>query len=256
MNHKDLLTNEQKKIKTLLWDADILFYRASAKHWDATERAIEAALETLRYINDIFDPSKTKLYISGSKNFRKTIYPEYKANRLKMERPPCLEEVKQWFIDNSYVEPVVDHLEADDLLGLNQEEDTCIVSIDKDLLMIPGWHYNHVKDELCYVSEWAGIYQFYYQLLVGDPTDNIRGAKGIGKAKATKILAHCTTERELREAVEDHFSCFEELDMNAKCIWIQRKDRENWNDPAKCESKRQIPAEDSSSSDFGGIPES
>ncbi|HET8686278.1 MAG TPA: hypothetical protein VFM18_06390 [Methanosarcina sp.] len=130
-------------------------------------------------------------------------------------------------------------MEADDLLGLHQTEDSCIVSIDKDLLMIPGWHYNYVKDDLCYVSEWAGIYAFYKQLLVGDPSDNIKGAKGIGKAKAERILANCTTESELLEAVEPYFSCFEELDMTAKCLWIQRKGRVNWNDTTKRESEGQ-----------------
>ncbi len=186
------------------------------------------------------------LFVSGTKNFRKTIYPEYKANRAKLVRPPCLEEVKQWFIDNGYTEPIVDHLEADDLLGLHQEEDTVIVSIDKDLLMIPGWHYNYVKDELLYVTEWTGIYTFYNQLLVGDPTDNIKGAQGIGKAKSAKILAHCRSERELRDAVEPYFSCFEEMDMNAKCLWIQQKGRTDWNEISECESEREEPTEDCS----------
>jgi len=127
-------------------------------------------------------------------------------------------------------EPIVDHLEADDLLGLNQTRNTCIVSIDKDLDMIPGWHYNHVKEVLYYVTEWDAIYNFYYQLLIGDPSDNIKGAKGIGKAKAARILEDCETEAELYEAVSDHYTCFEELDMNASVLWIQRNNRINWKD--------------------------
>ncbi|HET8685324.1 MAG TPA: hypothetical protein VFM18_01520 [Methanosarcina sp.] len=213
----------------MLVDLDIVCYRASAVAWDNTENGITLALETLTTLRDVLKPSKEMLFLSGDRNFRKTIYPEYKANRIKMERPPCLEEVKSWFIEQNLVEPIQEHLEADDLLGLHQTEDSCIVSIDKDLLMIPGWHYNYVKDDLCYVSEWAGIYAFYRQLLVGDPADNIKGAKGIGKAKAEKILANCTTESELLKAVEPYFSCFEELDMTASCLWIQRKGRVNWN---------------------------
>ena len=247
-------TPKPSEIKKLLVDQDILCYRAAAVAWDQPENAIALTQETLTSIKQEFGISDVMLFLSGNKNFRKTIYPEYKLNRQKLERPPCLEEVKQYFIDNLLAEPIVEHLEADDLLGLNQTEDSCIVSIDKDLDLIPGWHYNHVKQVLYYVNEWEAIYNFYYQLLVGDPADNIKGAKGIGKAKAVKILDDCDTEEELFNAVYPYFTCYDELDMTAKVLWIQRKDRENWDDTGIGKEQRQNLAENCEGSDTEDIP--
>lgn len=194
--------------------------------------AVHGAHEMLANIEVNTGITDMVLYISGKNNFRKQIYPEYKANRLKTERPPVLVPLVQYFCENKGALSE-DTLEADDLLGLNQTEKTAIVSIDKDLLMIPGWHYNFVKDELIFVSEFDGLRNFYSQLLIGDPADNIKGAQGIGKAKAAKILDGCENETELRNAVFPYFSCEEEMAMNASCLWIQQKGRVKWNDPSQ-----------------------
>lgn len=127
-------------------------------------------------------------------------------------------------------EPIIDHLEADDMIGLAQDNDSCIVTIDKDLDCITGWHYNFVKEMLYYVGAHDAKYNFYFQLLCGDPADNVKGAAGIGKAKATRILDGCETDEEFLEAVTPYFSCFEELDMNASCLWIQQKGKEVWHE--------------------------
>lgn len=166
------------------------------------------------------------MYFSGDNNFRKKIFPEYKANRAKTERPPSLPLVKQHFIH--YPDQVADELEADDLLGINQTEETCIVSIDKDMLTIPGWHYNFVKDEFVFITPEEAIKLFYTQLLTGDPADGVKGAKGIGAVKALKILADCSTEQEYAETCLGYFSTYEEMKMNADCLWIQRAGRLTW----------------------------
>jgi 5'-3' exonuclease len=71
-------------------------------------------------------------------------------------------------------------------------------------------------------------------LLVGDPTDNIKGASGIGKVKASRILEGITDESALYDAVRGHYSSMEELEMNARCLWIHRKEdddvTERWKD--------------------------
>jgi len=182
------------------------------------------------------------LFLSGDNNFRKKIYPEYKANRRKMIRPPSLEYMKDWFKLN-YPVHIQDEVEADDLLGLAQDDTTCIVSIDKDMLMIPGWHYNYVKNELKYVNYLDGLHHFYTQLLVGDTADNIKGAKGIGVAKAQRILMDCETEEDMLNATYPYFSCWEEYDMTAKLLWIRRKGRIDWNDTGIGESKKEIDGE-------------
>lgn len=192
--------------------------------------------------------STMDMFISGDSNFRKKIYPEYKANRRTMIRPPMLEPLKQWALVH-WEARVEDTLEADDLLGFAQTDETVIVSIDKDMLMIPGWHYNYVKDELKYVTNIDGLRHFYTQILVGDPADNIKGAKGIGAVKAERILRDAETEEEMLEAVADYFSCWEELDMTARLLWIQQKGRKDWNETGIGESQRKKFAEDCSGLD-------
>lgn len=237
MNTSIPLILKQNGINKLLVDLDIVLYRTASVVWELSgiNDAVNIANDMLGGIQVNTGIQDMVLYISGDKNFRKQIYPEYKANRFKTERPPVLMPLVGWF-ETYYGAIKEDTVEADDLLGRNQTDKTAIVSIDKDLLMIPGWHYNFVKDELTFVSEFDAIYNFYTQLLVGDPADNIKGATGIGKAKAPKILDGCETEEELRNAVTPYFSCEEEMDMNAQVLWIQQKGRLRWNDTKQCES--------------------
>lgn len=234
-------------IKKLLIDGDLICYRACCgpDSWTDPKVGINASLDSLSYIFENTGVKEYEIYFSGENNFRYKIFPEYKANRRKMERPPSLPVVKQHFISSP--EQVADELEADDLLGLNQTEDTCIVSIDKDMLTIPGWHYNFVKDEFIYITPEEAIYRFYYQLLVGDPADGIKGAKGIGAKKAEKILQDCEVEEHYFESCRDYFSSYEEMKMNASCLWIQRAGRLTWEegiDTPIGQGQGQNPAED------------
>lgn len=177
-----------------------------------------------------------KLYLTGSNNFRYQIYPEYKAQRLKVPKPEFLEDVRQCLV-RDYDAVVSDGCEADDLLGVDQtiyneqEIPSRIVSIDKDLDQIVGNHYNPKHKREYIVSPRDSIRFFYYQLLVGDSADNIKGAKGIGPTKAEKILADCITEKEHYDAVEPFFSCDEELELNAQVLWIWRKMNDKWVKP-------------------------
>lgn len=135
-------------------------------------------------------------------NFRYKIYKEYKANRASLPRPRFLETLKEYLVTRWEARIAYGH-EADDALGIEQcnrnvgysKEDlfdaqtSCICSIDKDLLQIPGNHYNFVKKEFIYVSPDIGLQHFYRQILIGDTSDNIGGCKGIGPVKAERILA-------------------------------------------------------------------
>jgi 5'-3' exonuclease len=201
------------------------------------------------------------IFLSGDNNFRYDIYPEYKANRTA-PKPVLLRALKDYLIEK-YDAQVSDGCEADDLLGIEQcklfyedEDDaasgkwqknlysTIICSIDKDLRMIPGNHYSFEISgvsskgdrwirpaEKVYVEPFEGLKRFYTQILTGDSTDNVKGAAGIGKVKAERILRDCTTEQEMLEAVRDHFSSDEELEMTGACLWIFRKPNDRWRIP-------------------------
>jgi DNA polymerase-1 len=186
------------------------------------------------------------IFLSGENNFRYEIYPEYKSNRTQ-PKPRFLKEVKDYLIEK-YKAEVSDGCEADDLLGIAQcnalSGDTIICSLDKDLRMIPGMHYSFEISgtsklgkqwtrpmEIVEVQPFEGLKRFYTQILTGDSTDGIKGAAGIGKVGAEKILRDCTTEQEMFEAVSDHFSSEEELLMTGQCLWIWRKPDDRWRIP-------------------------
>lgn len=117
-----------------------------------------------------------KLFITGDDNFRKvvSVTRPYKGHRKKVDRPYHYETVKRYLLEELNAIRV-DTCEADDLLAVHQKDDTCICSLDKDLKMVPGWHYNWNTDIKRRVSEEEGYRWFMYQLLVGDGTDNIIG---------------------------------------------------------------------------------
>jgi DNA polymerase-1 len=174
------------------------------------------------------EATEYRLFLTGKNNFRYSIYPEYKAHR-PTEKPFWLEKCRQYLIATFNAE-VIDGQEADDALGIAQTEDTIICSIDKDLLMIPGRHYNFVKDEFQEVTNDSGMRHFYMQCLTGDRSDNIKGIEKIGPKKAEKILAGCVTEQEMFNAVREAYSNDEEFLMNGRVLWIRRKENEDWKD--------------------------
>jgi DNA polymerase-1 len=113
-------------------------------------------------------------------------------------------------------------------MGIHQTEETIICTIDKDLLMIPGQHYNFVKDEFKTVGYLDGLKHFYMQCLQGDRSDNIKGIPGIGLKKAERILEGCVTEYQLFKAVRAAYGNDEEFLMNGLVLWIRRNEDEDW----------------------------
>ena len=86
-------------------------------------------------------------------------------------------------------------MEADDAMGRHQKiNQTIICTIDKDLDMIPGWHYNWNHYRIYHVSRWEAQQHFWTQMLTGDAGDNIKGINRVGPKKADKILKDETCE--------------------------------------------------------------
>lgn len=147
-----------------------------------------------------------KMYITSTHieaNFRDkvaTILP-YKENRVKTPKPIHYRRMRKMLIEEwGAIE--VHGQEADDALAIEQTriakesgdlEHSTIVSIDKDLMQIPGQHY-HINDRKeRYVTEIEGFRNFCVQLLMGDSTDNIPGIVKLLKkdgreAEAKKLI--------------------------------------------------------------------
>lgn len=213
-----------------LIDGDIVAYRVACtlQEDDAADFAYARTEDLVDQIIVNSEADSFRIFLTGKDNFRYTIYPEYKAHRPK-DKPHWLQPIREYLVANFNAE-VINGQEADDALGINQTGDSIICSIDKDLLQIPGRHYNFVKDEFTEVDDFQGIHHFYMQCLMGDRSDNIKGIPKVGPKNAEKILAGKLTEKELFDAVRDAYGNDEEFIMNARVLWIRRKEDEDWKD--------------------------
>ena len=243
----------------ILIDGDIVVYRASASvepskkaepriltpEETAFEREIAIArCDTLmRELIHTTQATEYICFLSGKGNFRYKVYPEYKANRKDMVDPRFRQDCKEFLLKEWNA--IISHgCEADDLLGINQSEDTIIASIDKDLLMIPGWHYNWVRDERTYTVPIDGLRTFYKQMLIGDTTDNIIGIRGLGPAKSSKYIDSLETEEEMVETVFNLYG--EDVDWfikNAQCLWIMQEEGVTWLQRINCPLPSQLKQE-------------
>jgi DNA polymerase-1 len=220
-------------LKALI-DGDIVTFRAAFSAEEETESWV-AQSRADKIVEDILgetDSDSYEVWISGDNNFRYQVYPEYKINRHGARRPKWEHEVKDYLV-RVWDSQVSNGCEADDMMGVRQCEntdETIICTIDKDLDMIPGWHWNFVKKIKYYVTDEEAIRFFYYQMLVGDPTDGIKGVPGIGKVKAEKLLRGVLTE-ELFQTVRDQYGSDEEMELNGQCLWIWRKPNDIWKLP-------------------------
>jgi 5'-3' exonuclease len=186
-----------KKLTPIL-DLDIVVYRCgfAVKDHEPTSHALQNVKTTITNILAHFpDRKDQKLYLSGSTNFREQLatIKDYKANRTK-PRPRDYNAIREYMIAE-WGAIVTEGQEADDAIGIEQfkhkDKSTCIVSIDKDLLQIPGWHFNWLKNSATYIDIHNANINLFRQMLEGDTSDNIPGIDGIGKVKAQKLIDEC-----------------------------------------------------------------
>lgn len=144
------------------------------------------------------------------KSFRYHLLDSYKANRATFRRPGILVALQALVAQRKPFRTLaVRGLEADDVCGITQGvlqnanmREPVIVSIDKDMLQIPGLNYswlsaarNGTVGQLNEVSEFDGDRMHLYQTLCGDAVDNYTGCPGIGPKKADKILDNCVNSQ-------------------------------------------------------------
>lgn len=136
----------------------------------------------------------SRYFLTRNGSFREKEYPLYKANRKDMRRPANLEGCKEWLENEKSAECKAGVYEADDLMAMCQDDNSIICSIDKDLLQVPGHHFNWVRNEYKVIGEEEGLRSLYMQMLTGDSTDGIPGIKGVGPVTAKKLMKGIHTE--------------------------------------------------------------
>lgn len=197
-----------------LVDASIFVFRSwfirNPLPKDTAGNPVNAVHGFLRFVYHLLHEQKPQ-YIafafdtSLQSSERKTLYPEYKANRssapdeLKYQFQLC-----RHFLDAlGITQAASSHHEADDLIGTwasqqrLPERQLMIISGDKDLAQLLHehdiwWDYNHrgalqaggIKDSF---GVWPA--QIADQLAIaGDKADNIPGVPGVGMSTAAKLL--------------------------------------------------------------------
>lgn len=199
----------------IIFDADSLLYMAGfvtqykeekpnttlVTREDGTELWVEPESHVHHVIRgeinkvcNLFRSDNVQLHLTEGGGFRKeiaTIKP-YKGNR-KSPRPYHYDTALEYTVSN-YRHDVQRRYEADDICCMDQEAfiavgwPSVMVHIDKDLNMMPGWHYNPTKEKLYFVTEEQGVRNFFRQLMTGDAVDNIGGIPGVGPKGAEKVL--------------------------------------------------------------------
>jgi len=221
--------------KVALLDADILTYRIGFASEDETEQVALARVKevVLEIVYNDLECDDYMAYITGANNFRKDIAvtAPYKGNRKEVAKPKHYHAIREHLVRLGAT--LVDGMEADDAIAIKaQEGNYWICSIDKDLDQLEGWHYNFVKKEKYYVTNWQGLVSFYSQILTGDRIDNVVGLKGIGPVKAAKILQDCKTEKELYDACLKAYNGDEaRVIENARLLWLLRTPQQVWSPP-------------------------
>jgi hypothetical protein len=233
-----------------LVDGDILVYRlgfaSEDQEWPICRSRVDHFLSDLLLCANV-DGYKGWL-THGKDNYRNEIAVTlpYKGNRPAV-KPKHYHDIRGYLVEShGFVMETTQ--EADDALGIEQcfletqaPNHSIICSIDKDLLMIPGWHYNFVTDERRYVTKEEGMRNFYIQLLTGDRTDNIPGIKGIGPVKAKKLLDSTNgSEEDMYLAVLDAYTqanggyqdaALKDVLERGRLLWIRREKDQLWTPP-------------------------
>ena len=209
-----------------------------------------------RFIHGIIERTDSdgfELFLSGTTNYRTEIAltNPYKGQR-HAPKPYHWATVGDILRDD-YGAHTVHGAEADDALsifGRLDPDNTIIASRDKDLRIVPCYHYSwrcgesqpevpvHRVDELGWVEAKAyksggykligeGLKFFYGQVLAGDAIDNYKGCPGCGPQKAANALANCSGELELFEAANRVYSeklgpekGLQLLIENARLAWL------------------------------------
>jgi len=234
----------------LLIDADILCYRIGFSAQDCTEdKWVRYRTDKFIYENilDKVKHTEYQLYLTdGASNFRLELTKhlptekQYKANRVA-PRPIWYQYIKDYLQEVWDAELCVG-IEADDAMSIEQVQNTihyvseehnethyntCICSLDKDLNMIPGPHFNFVTGELYHVTYEEGLSWFYQQILMGDVADNVIGLQGIGPKKSLKILKDISEEQQVWDVIVQEYvknqRTMEDALTNARLLWMLRE---------------------------------
>ncbi len=204
------------KKELVLIDGHALAYRMFfALPMDAfTTRAGEPTNATFGFTRTLMDlilapnpPEFLAVSFDLGKTFRDEIFPDYKGTRAKTPDELHMQVDRIREVVTAFNVPILEMegYEADDVLGTIAQQSaaqgvpTRILTGDRDLLQLVDEH-THIllvgrrgteEYDAAAVEEKLGVRPDQivdYKALMGDPSDNIPGVRGIGKKTAAKLL--------------------------------------------------------------------
>jgi 5'-3' exonuclease len=221
---KNCPTKYDDSKRVLLIDADSIMYTStyfpeeSLLEFPTEEEQLEEAKyrtrtklqEIQNNVEEWYNIIQTYIFIGGKGNFRYKVFPEYKANRKDVVKSPLLPFIREYMIEE--LKAIESHGgEADDYIidGISECSGNCVVSsIDKDVLYhspnIPLYDYrgyNDVLGEFKSISTKESRLARATQLVTGDSTDGVPGAKGVGKAWCDKNMHVDMTDYQFIKAI-------------------------------------------------------
>ena len=210
----------------------------SRKEVQPEEFALQSCKTVLNSLREKFpDSQDLVIYLSGIRNFRDFIWKtkKYKGNRDAVSRPTHLAACRD-YLSRVWGARITDGYEADDALGIELSavgNAGVIVSNDKDLDQLAGWHFNWVTGETYRITRRAADCFLHEQILSGDATDNVPGVEGMGPAKASRCLEGATSRADLvarvqgvyRDRYGDSAEAYLQEQTDLVYIWRQPNDR-------------------------------
>ena len=189
--------------RVLLIDVDSICYFAchfpedSVMFFPTQEEQIEEAKFRVRNklqeiqnnVEEYFNIIHCMLFVGGKDNFRYKIYPEYKANRKNAVKSDILPIIKDYMLE-------IGAIACHGYEAMKEVNRNCVISaIDKDVFYhspeVPIYDYrshNDVLGEFKWITEKESRYARACQILIGDASDGVKGAIGIGEAYCKKNL--------------------------------------------------------------------
>lgn len=164
------------------------------------------------------------IYLGGATNFRKDLYPQYKANRKKS---PAMRKFLFDYVCWKYKEKVKVSIneEAEDFCLAQAMNDPigCIGFVDKDLTTQSGLFFNYQKMDkgVFFINKTQAFYNLCCQLLHGDRTcDNIQGITKVTHElkKKYKLKTSSIGEKTAERLLDDVKNC--KLEMKKRIVDI------------------------------------
>lgn len=206
---KDCPDKYDNSERVLLIDADSILYTSSYFPEDSLMEfpTEEEQIEEMKFrittklqeiqnnVEEWFNICKTIVFVGGKGNFRYKIFPEYKSHRTE---PNYLVPLAKKYIVEELGAIPSNGGEADDYVidAMISLDNQCVVSsIDKDVLYhspdVPFYDYRGYADVLGTFKRISTKESRLFrasQVITGDSTDGIKGAKGLGPAWCKKNL--------------------------------------------------------------------